>query len=109
MRLILPNEKNAVSHIDEKLIKAIATGHRWWDELVGNSQLRLSDLAAAHGVTESWIARRLRLAFLDPTIVEQVLAGKAPANFSLEVLRSPDSILALWSAQRAYHRIRIAK
>jgi DNA invertase Pin-like site-specific DNA recombinase len=109
MRLVLPGGENVSSHIDEKLVKAIATAHRWWEQLLANPQLRVSDLAKSLGVTESWIGRRLRLAFLDPAIVAQALTGKAPADFSLEALREPGSIPALWSAQRAYHRIRIAK
>ncbi|MCO5057209.1 MAG: hypothetical protein M9905_04845 [Rhizobiaceae bacterium] len=41
------------------------------------SRLHIADLAAFHNVTESWVTRSLRLAFLDPAIVEQVLAGGA--------------------------------
>ncbi|MGC4025223.1 MAG: recombinase family protein [Mesorhizobium sp.] len=109
MRLILPGGGNATPRIDDKLVKAISTAHDWWEEMVGNPKLRVSDLAIKHGVTESWITRLLRLAFLDPTIVELVLAGKAPADFSLATLRSPESIPALWSAQRSPHCIAIAR
>lgn len=105
MRLILPSGRTALSRVDDKLIKAIATAHGWWEELVENPGQRISDLAAAHGVTKSWVTRVLRLAFLDPAIVEQVLNGTAPGHLTLDTLRSPDSVLALWSAQRVHHRI----
>lgn len=109
MRLILPSGETASARVDDRLVRAIATAHQWWDEFVQNPGLRLTDLAAAHNVTESWITRTLRLAFLDPAIVEQALVGRAPAHLSPEVLRSPDSVPALWSAQRARHRIAIAR
>ena len=109
MRLILPSGETASARVDDRLVKAIGTAHRWWEELVQNPRLRIADLAAAHNVTESWITRSLRMAFLDPAIVEQVLVGKAPAHLMPETLRSPDSIPALWSAQRAHHRITITR
>ena len=108
MRLILPSGEIASTSIDDRLVKAIATAHQWWEELVRNPELRVADLAASHNVTESWITRSLRLAFLDPAIVEQVLAGKAPAHLTSDALRSPDAMPALWSDQRARHRISAA-
>lgn len=108
MRLILPGGDSASSRIDKKLVKAIATAHGWWEELLQEPELRVSDLAASHGVSKSWITRTPRLAFLDPAIVQQVLDGTAPAHVTLEALRSPDSIPTLWSAQRAHHHIHTA-
>ena len=108
MRLILPSGEIASTSIDDRLVKAIATAHQWWEELVRNPGLHIADLAAFHNVTESWVTRSLRLAFLDPAIVEQVLAGKAPAHLTSDALRSPDAMPALWSDQRARHRISAA-
>lgn len=109
MRLILPGGNSASSRVDEKLISAIATAHHWWEQLLQDPNLRVSDLAAIHSVSKSWITRTLRLAFLDPAIVDEILNGTAPAHFTLETLRTPESVSMLWSAQRAYHRIPIAR
>lgn len=108
MRLILPSGEKASARVDDNLVAAIATAHGWWHELTSNPLLRVSDLAQHHGVTKSWITRILRLAFLDPAIVEQVIGGTAPAHLTLDTLRSPESVPALWSAQRARHRIGVA-
>lgn len=108
-RLILPGGQSASTRVDEKLIKAIATARDWWEELVENPRLRIADLAANYGVTESWATRVLRLAFLDPSIVKLVMDGGVPAHLTLETLRSPDSVPALWSAQRIRHQIGIAR
>jgi site-specific DNA recombinase len=109
VRLILPDGKTASPRVDDKLLKAIATARLWWEELLGNPELSVAGLAAAHGLTPSWITRTLRLAFLDPAIVEQMLAGEAPAHLTLDGLRAPESVPALWSAQRARHRIHVAR
>lgn len=105
MRLILPSGQAASPRVDDNLVKAIATAYGWWEELLQNPKLRISDLARNHGLTKSWITRVLRLAFLDPAITEMILAGKAPAHLTQQVLRSEESIPLLWSAQRALHRI----
>lgn len=105
MRLVLPSGAKASSRTDENLVRAIAKAHNWWGQLVQNPKLRIRDLAAANHVSESWITRILRLAFLDPVIVEQVLHGKAPSNLNFDALRMPRSIPALWSAQREQHGI----
>ena len=109
MRLILPGGNSISSRVDEKLISAIATAHHWWERLLQDPKLHISDLARDHGVSKSWVTRTLRLAFLDPIIVDGILNGTAPAHFTLETLRTPESVPALWSAQRAYHRIPIAR
>lgn len=109
MRLILPGGEHAATRVDEKLIKAIARAHGWWGELMENPDLGIAGLAARHGISESWATRMLRLAFLDPAIIELVLDGKAPAHFTLETLKDPDAVSALWADQRKQHRISITR
>lgn len=65
--------------------------------------LSVAGLAAAHGVTESWATRVLRLAFLDPSIIARIIAGQAPAYLTLDILRAPEAIPAHWTEQRALH------
>ena len=73
--------------------------------MLSNPQLRVADLAAMHQVTESWVTRVLRLAFLDPTIITQLMAGTAPVALDFDALRGTDSILALRSAQCDLHQV----
>ena len=105
MRLVLPTGQTAVPRVDDNLVEAIATAHRWWQQMIDDPRLRVSDLAKTNQVTNSWVTRILRLAFLDPSIVHDILAGKAPANLTAQSLRSEGSIPALWAEQRARNRI----
>ncbi|MCW0232116.1 MAG: hypothetical protein OJJ21_00800 [Ferrovibrio sp.] len=66
LRLVLPNGKAALPQADDRLLKMIATAREWWKQLVAEPKLRIADLAAANAMTESWVTRVLRLAFLDP-------------------------------------------
>ncbi|HEY9213264.1 MAG TPA: recombinase family protein, partial [Ancylobacter sp.] len=109
LRLVLPNGTAALPQTDDKLLKTIATAREWWKQLNSDPTLRIADLAAFSGTTESWVTRVLRLAFLDPAIVQKLLAGDAPADFTFDSLSGPDSIPAIWSAQRTLHQISVAR
>jgi hypothetical protein len=89
---------------DDRLLKTIATAREWWKQLMADPKLRIADLAAANAMTESWVTRVLRLAFLDPAIVQQIIAGTAPVALTFDSLRAPDAVPGLWSAQRALHQ-----
>jgi hypothetical protein len=109
LRLVLPNGNAALPQTDDRLLKTIATAREWWKQLMADPKLRIADLAAANAMTESWVTRVLRLAFLDPAIVQQIIAGTAPVALTFDSLRAPDAVPALWSAQRALHQISIAR
>ncbi len=95
---------------DDRLLKTIATAREWWKQLVADPKLRIADLAAANARRpRSWVTRVLRLAFLDPAIIQQIIAGTAPVALTFDSLRAPDAVPALWSAQRALHQISIAR
>ena len=94
---------------DDRLLKTIATAREWWKQLMADPKLRIADLAAANAMTESWVTRVLRLAFLDPAIVQQIIAGTAPVALTFDSLRAPDAVPGLWSAQRALHQISITR
>jgi DNA invertase Pin-like site-specific DNA recombinase len=109
LRLVLPNGNAALPQTDDRLLKTIATAREWWKQLVADPKLRIADLAAANAMTESWVTRVLRLAFLDPAIVQQIIAGTAPVALTFDSLRAPDAVPALWSAQRSLHQISITR
>lgn len=62
--------------IDDILIKAIARAHRWNRMLDRGEYASMTDLAKAEDVTESYLARILRLTLLSPRIIEAVLDGQ---------------------------------
>jgi len=72
--------------LDPALVKAIARGRQWFEDLVSGRAGSLVEIAEAEGVTESYVGRLLPLAFLAPAIVESVLAGTQPVHVTTEML-----------------------
>lgn len=105
LRMVLPSGETPSPKVDDKLLTTIATAKQWWQQMQADPQLRVTDLAMMHQVTESWVSRVLRLAFLDPAIVTQLISGTAPAALDFEALRGTESVPALWSAQRDLHQV----
>lgn len=81
MRMVLDTGEVATSREpDARLIGAIAKTHRWWNRLLEEPDLTVTDLARSEGVTSSYMIRVIRFAFLDPVIVARIVEGKAPLS-----------------------------
>jgi site-specific DNA recombinase len=77
-----PQQKTA--RTSQSLIKAIARGRNWYEQLTSRDNMSLGDLAHASGVNDRYASRILRFAFLAPDIVEAILEGKQPKGMTLE-------------------------
>jgi hypothetical protein len=75
--------------MDDTLIKALARAHRWNRMLEGGEYVSMTELAKAEGVTESYLARILRLTLLAPKLVEAMLEGKRARLPQLQQLVRP--------------------
>lgn len=82
----------------ESLVNAIARAWNWRRKLETGSVLSLTAIAESEGVTLAYVTRLLRFAWLAPDILEAILNGKAPNNFSGSFLRRP--IPLDWNEQR---------
>ncbi|MFZ5725824.1 MAG: hypothetical protein ACOY4C_05385 [Pseudomonadota bacterium] len=101
VRMVLDTGETAISREpDVRLIGAIAKAHRWWNRLLEEPNLTITDLARTEGVTSSYMTRVIRLAFLDPAIVTRIVEGKAPAGIDTKRLTQADAIPIAWSQQR---------
>ncbi len=90
----------AASQPDHTLIRTIARALRWLRRLSSEPELTPTSLAAAEGVTLSYLTRVLRLAFLDPAIIQMNLDGSAPASLITKRLTQPGAIAICWHEQR---------
>ncbi|MDD3797830.1 MAG: recombinase family protein [Novosphingobium sp.] len=101
MRMVLDTGEAAISREpDVRLIGAIAKAHRWWNRLLEEANLTITDLARSEGVTSSYMTRVIRLAFLDPVIITRIVGGKAPAGIDTKCLTQADAISPSWNEQR---------
>ena len=77
-KLVLPGlaQQNQASRCDPALIKAVARGRAWFEELATGRARSLQDLANRDGITRRYIRRLVDLAFLSPQLVEAILQGR---------------------------------
>jgi site-specific DNA recombinase len=102
-KLVLPGlaQRNHSSRCDPALIKAIARGRTWFEELATGRARSLEELARRDGITRRYIRRLLCLAFLSPELVEAILQGRQPVELTATRLTELDLPLD-WTEQ---HRL----
>jgi hypothetical protein len=102
MRLMLPEvtTQNDRSRCDPTLIKAIARGHAWFEELAAGRARSLRELAERDGITRRYVRRLVDLAFLSPGLVESILHGRQPVELTATRLTELDLPLD-WTDQRS--------
>jgi hypothetical protein len=84
---------------DPALIKAIARGRLWFEELATGRARSLHALATREGITRRYIRRLVNLAFLSPQLVEAILQGRQPIALTATRLTELDLPLD-WGEQR---------
>ena len=99
--IVLPDGSRGVARqeatIDNTMVKVIARGFRWQRLLSNGTYSTIEDLAAAEKINPSYVSRILRLAYLSPKIVQEILDGKQPAWLTMKDLLRP--LPANWSEQ----------
>jgi site-specific DNA recombinase len=99
-KLVLPGlaQQKLNSRCDPALIKAIARGRTWFEELATGRARSLQDLAKRDGITRRYIRRLVGLAFLSPDLVEAILQGRQPVELTATRLTELDLPLD-WTEQ----------
>ena len=64
------------------LIKAIARGRAWFEELAAGRAQSLRELAKRDGITRRYVRRLVDLAFLSPDLAEAILQGRQPVELT---------------------------
>ncbi len=69
--------------------------------MLRGGEISTSELAVREGVTNSYVARVLRLAFLAPAVTEAILAGRQRAGVTVASLTAEGAVAADWQTQIA--------
>ena len=87
VRLIVPpNSSVSLEHPKVPLIKALARAHAWYEKVIQGKAFDMRSLARDAGLTERYVGKVFRCAFLAPDIVEAILAGRQPRDLNFEKL-----------------------
>ena len=98
MRLIIGGTGPA--RVDRTLLRTIVRAHTWFNELVSGRVHTMAEIASQEGVDKSYVSRVMTLAFLAPDITESIIAGRQPADLSVEKLTKRIDLPLDWAQQR---------
>ena len=99
-KLVLPTTLDKPAGLDAALVKAVARGRLWFEELAAGQTASLQTIADREGLTQRYISRLLPLAFLAPDIVEAILQGCQPVDLTAARLTNQIDLPLGWGEQR---------
>jgi site-specific DNA recombinase len=99
MRLVIQGSRAPAPLADLALMKAIARGRHWADDLLAGRMESVAVIAKREGVLAHYVRRLLRLAFLAPRIVESIAAGQQPPELTARALTERIDLPLLWNEQ----------
>ncbi|WP_052402984.1 hypothetical protein [Muricoccus aerilatus] len=89
-----PNKRNPT------LVRLIVRAHALHDALLTSGDASLENIAAREGVSRSYLARLVRLAYLAPSLTEAILLGSQPAAITPSRLMRDTRLPLDWREQQ---------
>jgi site-specific DNA recombinase len=86
--------------VDPVLVRLLVRAHAIRARLLQDPGLTLKEIAAEEGVSNSYVSRLFRLAFLAPDILGAILNGRHPPQLTANRLMDDTRLPLDWSAQR---------
>ncbi len=71
---------------DPHVIRALARAWSWRRKLEKGEVSTIQDIATAEGISDRYVSRVLRLAYLAPTVLEQLLVQRRRSALSIKDL-----------------------
>jgi site-specific DNA recombinase len=99
MRLVIQGSRVPAALADLALIKTVARGRQWADDLLSGRMVSVAAIAEREGVLPNYVRRLTRLAFLAPRIVEAIVAGHQPPALTAKALTERIELPLSWSDQ----------
>ena len=100
MKFVVNGDSKASPRTDPALLKMIARAHCWFGDLVSGHAASMVEIGKREKVGKRYVSRIIRLAFLAPEVVEQIVKGRQPPELTAESLLKDRTQLPLeWEAQ----------
>ncbi|MEM8919322.1 MAG: recombinase family protein [Pseudomonadota bacterium] len=96
-KLVITSKAGGPDHVDEKLVLLLAEAYAVREEIAGGRPV--AEIAAERGQTPQWIGKLLRLGWLPPKLVEQVMDGKKTVNITRRRLSQTAFRSVVWREQ----------
>lgn len=98
MRLVQTNGVYSEAKPDQALVRLVTQAHRWWAEL-RKGEVNITTLCEREKVSDAWMSRVLRLAFLSPVVTKAILTGTQPAGVDTAALLATCAVPVKWHDQ----------
>jgi len=72
--------------VDPHILKAVAKAWSWRRKLESGAVATIQDLAQAEGISDRYVGRMLKLAFLAPSVLEKLLVARVSPAVSVKEL-----------------------
>ena len=101
MKFVVNGDSKASPRTDPALLKMIVRAHCWFEDLVSGHAASMVEIGNREKVRKRYVSRIIRLAFLAPDIVEQIVKGCQPPELTAESLLKDRAQLPLsWESQQ---------
>jgi site-specific DNA recombinase len=102
LALVLPKtDPHSLPRLDKPLLKAIVRGITWYEDLKSGRVASMRDIAVQENVSERYVSKIIRYAFLAPDLVEKALEGDPNLPFTGADITANTDIPKCWLQQRA--------
>ncbi len=91
--------RQAATHSDPALVKALARAFRYQRMLDAGKYKSIGEMAVAEKLDRGYLGRLLQLTLLAPDLIQAIMDGREPAGVTLTVLM--DTFPVEWWEQRA--------
>jgi len=85
--------------VDPHVLKAVAKAWSWRRKLDNGEAATIQDIAEAEGISDRYVGRMLRLAYLAPTMLEKLLVGRVSPAVSIKDIAAAAELP--WAGQEA--------
>ena len=80
------NSRRMSSKTEPALVKLVARAHRWFEDLVSGRAASMVEIGKREQIGKRHVSQIVRLAFLAPDIVEQIVNGVQPPELTARAL-----------------------
>lgn len=101
-KIVPPAEMMPASNqgdVDPHVLRAVARAWSWRRKLETGEASTILDIAQAEDVTDRFVSRMIRLAYLAPAILEKLVLNRCPPSVSIKDLAAAAHLI--WTEQEA--------
>jgi site-specific DNA recombinase len=98
VRWVIKREGEVVPKHDVALIKTLARGRRWYEQLTTGRAKSMREIAQRENISERYVSRTIHGALIAPDLIERVIEGRQPTKLTISWLKTPPPFD--WNEQR---------